>query len=326
MRAVFIREPGGLDVLEMRQVPEPEPGPGEIRVAVRATALNRADLLQRRGLYPAPPDAPAGIPGLEFVGQVEQAGPRAGRFRPGDRVMGICGGGAYAEKLIIHERAVVPVPSRLSDTDAAAVPEAFFTGFDALLLQAGVCPGENVLVHAVGSGVGTAAVQIASVAGARTLGTARSPAKLERAKALGLDVGILVEGELFANSVRRATGGRGADIVIDLVGGAYLAENVEALAPGGRQIVLGLVGGLAAELALGLLLNKRLTLRGSVLRSRPIEEKIAVAQAFERQMLPHLETGRLRPVVDVVMPMGEVREAHARMESNANFGKIVLAW
>jgi putative PIG3 family NAD(P)H quinone oxidoreductase len=326
MRAICIREPGGPEVLELRELPDPLPGPGEIRVKVHATALNRADLLQRRGLYPAPPDSPADIPGLEFAGVVEVLGPRASRFKVGDKVMGVVGGGAYAERLVLHERAAVRSPAGMDLTQAAAIPEAYFTAFDALILQAGLRSGERLLIHAVGSGVGTAAVQVARLIGARTLGTARSEEKLRKAQRLGLETAIVAREPKFAEEVKKATGGAGVDVVLDLVGGAYLEENVRALAPRGRQVVVGLVAGTSAPLNLGALLAKRLEIRGTVLRSRPLEEKIAVAQAFERQILPALDSGALRPVVDEVMPMAEVQQAHRRMESNETFGKLVLVW
>lgn len=326
MRAIRIREPGGLEVLEMHEIVEPEPGVGEIRVAVRAFGLNRADLLQRRGLYPPPPDAPKDIPGLELAGEVEALGPGTYRFEPGDRVMGVVSGGAYAEKLVLHERAALRVPASMEWPIAAAIPEAFLTAFDALILQAELKPGEWVLIHAVGSGVGTAALQIAKMLGARVIGTSRSGDKLSRCSALGLDAGLALKEPLFAEEVRSLTGGAGADVVLDLVGGSYLEENVAAMAPKGRQIVVGLMAGNFATLPLGLLLARRLTVRGTVLRSRPLEEKIALAQAFERQMLPQFEAGRLRPVIDTILPAGDVRRAHERLEANATFGKIVLAW
>ncbi|MGI5861066.1 MAG: NAD(P)H-quinone oxidoreductase [Myxococcales bacterium] len=326
MRAVIVREPGGVEVLEQREVADPEPCGGEILVKVKAAGVNRADVLQRRGHYPAPPGSPKDILGLELAGEVEACGPAVTRFRPGDRVMGIVGGGACAERLVIHERAALPVPRGLGFAEAAAIPEAFLTAFDAALLQGGLKPGEWLLVHAVGSGVGTAAVQLARLVGARTLGTARSEEKVARARELGLDEGIVLGKPQFSDEVKRRTGGAGADVVLDLVGGAYLEENIRAMAPLGRLIAVGLVAGSSASLPLGLLLAKRLTLRGTVLRSRPLEEKIALALAFERQILPHFESGKLRPIVDRILPMAEVAEAHRLIEANATFGKLVLTW
>ena len=326
MRAVIVREPGGVEVLEQREVADPEPRDGELLVRVKAAGVNRADVLQRRGRYPAPADAPQDILGLEFAGEVEACGRAVSRFRPGDRVMGVVGGGACAERLVIHERAALPVPRGLGFAEAAAIPEAFLTAFDAALLQGALEPGNWLLVHAVGSGVGTAAVQLARLVNARTVGTARSEEKIARARGLGLDVGLVLDKPLFADEVKRRTGGPGADVVLDLVGGAYLEENLRAMAPLGRQIVVGLVAGSSASLSLGLLLAKRLTLRGTVMRSRSLEERAALALEFERQILPHFEQGALRPVVDRVLPMAEVAEAHRLIEANASFGKLVLSW
>ncbi len=321
-----MRGPGGPEVLEVREVPAPEPGPGSVRVRVRAAGVNRADLLQRRGRYPAPEDAPQDIPGLEYAGTVDAVGAGATRFRPGDRVMGIVGGGAYAEAVVVAEPLVVPIPDGLGFEEAAAVPEAFVTAHDALFTLLGLCAGERLLVHAVGSGVGVAALQLAREAGATVLGTARSAWKLERARELGLDSGIVTEGVGFADAVLEHTGGAGVDAVLDLVGGAYLADNLRALAPKGRMAVVGLVSGPRAELDLGLLLRKRLTLTGTVLRGRTTEEKAAATRAFADHVLPLLAAGRVRPVVDAVYPMDRAAEAHRRMESNLNFGKLVLSW
>ncbi len=326
MRAVIVREPGGVEVLEQREVADPEPRDGELLVRVKAAGVNRADVLQRRGRYPAPADAPQDILGLEFAGEVEACGRAVSRFRPGDRVMGVVGGGACAERLVIHERIALPVPRGLGFAEAAAIPEAFLTAFDAALLQGALEPGNWLLVHAVGSGVGTAAVQLARLVNARTVGTARSEAKIARARGLGLDVGLVLDKPLFADEVKRRTGGPGADVVLDLVGGAYLEENLRAMAPLGRQIVVGLVAGSSASLSLGLLLAKRLTLRGTVLRSRSLEERAALALEFERQILPQFEQGALRPIVDRVLPMAEIAEAHRLIEANASFGKLVLSW
>ncbi|HCF56379.1 MAG TPA: NAD(P)H-quinone oxidoreductase [Myxococcales bacterium] len=326
MRAVIVREPGGVEVLEQREVADPEPRDGELLVRVKAAGVNRADVLQRRGRYPAPADAPQDILGLEFAGEVEACGRAVSRFRPGDRVMGVVGGGACAERLVIHERIALPVPRGLGFAEAAAIPEAFLTAFDAALLQGALEPGNWLLVHAVGSGVGTAAVQLARLVNARTVGTARSEAKIARARGLGLAVGLVLDKPLFADEVKRRTGGPGADVVLDLVGGAYLEENLRAMAPLGRQIVVGLVAGSSVSLSLGLLLAKRLTLRGTVLRSRSLEERAALALEFERQILPQFEQGALRPIVDRVLPMAEIAEAHRLIEANASFGKLVLSW
>ncbi len=325
MKAIVIREFGEPDVLELRDIPEPECGPEDLLVAVRAAALNRADLLQRRGLYPAPePKLAHDVPGLEFAGEVVRAGARVVGFKAGDRVMGILGSGGYAERVVTHHRLAVRVPERLSWQEAASVPEAFITAHDALV-QCGLVSGESVLVHAVGSGVGVAAVQIASVMGATPIvGTAGSKEKLASAKALGLDLGIDYRNEDFVAATKTATGGRGADVVVDFIAASYLDRNVQVLATCGRMIVIGLLGGLAAELNLAALLTKRATIRGTLLRSRSLEEKAAATRAFEKSVLPHLASGRIRSVVDSTFPLARAADAHRAMESNANFGKIVL--
>lgn len=328
MRAIVIARPGGPEVLELREVPLPEPGRGEARVRVRACAVNRADLLQRMGAYPAPPGSPADIPGLELAGEVDAVGPDVREVAPGDRVFGIVGGGAYAEAVVVHARTLAPIPQGVSFTDAAAFPEAFLTAYDAMVLQAGLAAGEVVLVHAVGSGVGTAAVQIARAIGARAIGTARTPAKLERARPLGLDEGVVPTGErdapCFADRVRELTGGRGAEVVLELVGGAYVPESLSATAERGRLVLVGLMAGTRADLDLALVLRRRLRVFGTVLRARPLEEKIAAGQALSRHLAPLLARGALRPVVDRVLPLDQAAEAHAYVASNESFGKVVL--
>lgn len=339
MRAIVITTPGGPEVLREREVPTPEPGPNQVRVRVRAVGLNRADLLQRRGMYPAPPGSSAEIPGLEYAGVVDVVGAAVTRWRPGDRVMGIIAAGAYAEAVVVHEAEALAIPGGLSFEEAAAIPEAFLTAHDALFTLLDLGAGENLLVHAIGSGVGLAALQLAHVAGARVLGTSRSAWKLERALELGLDVAIDTgpesgaapgtgghRHETFDDVAQRETGGAGVNAILDLVGGDYLAGNLRALAPRGRVAVVGLVAGRSAELDLGLLLSKRITLVGTVLRSRSLEEKIAVADAFRETALPLFETGQLRPILDRTYPFAEVGRAHKYMETNRNFGKVVLRW
>lgn len=325
-RAVKIREPGDASVLDVVPHEVRDPGPGELLVAVAAVGLNRADLLQRRGLYPAPAGAPPDVPGLEYAGRVAAVGAGVVAFAPGDRVMGIVGGGAMATHLVVHEREALAIPAHLSDTDAAAIPEVFLTVFDALFLQAKLSVGETVLLHAVASGVGTAALQLALVAGARVIGTSRTSEKLERCAALGLAHGIVCPEPRFAVEVLALTQGRGADVVLDTIGAPYFEENLRALAPRGRVVLLGTMGGGHATAPLGLWLAKRATIIGTVLRSRPLEEKAALAQAFTREILPLFVAGRLKPVVDAVLPMSDVREAHRRMERNETVGKIVLRW
>jgi NADPH2:quinone reductase len=319
MKAVVIARPGGPEVLELREVATPQAQRGEVRVRVRATAVNRADLLQRQGMYPAPPDAPADIPGLEFAGEIDQVGEAVAGLAVGDRVFGLCGGGGYAESLVVHARCLAPIPEGMSFTDAAAVPESFITAWDALVTQAGLGAGERVLIQAAGSGVGTAAVQLARAIGARTVGTARSPAKLERARALGLERGVVVENGAFAAAVGEV------DVILELVGGSYLAEDFRCAAPRARIVLVGLLAGAKAELDLRMMLHRRLRLLGTVLRARPLEEKIAATQDFVRHVVPLLAGGLVRPVVDRVMPLAAAGEAHAYMASNDGFGKVVLA-
>jgi putative PIG3 family NAD(P)H quinone oxidoreductase len=328
-KAVLITGKGGVEVLEIGEHSVREPGSHELLVAVRASGLNRADILQRRGFYPAPKGAPANVPGLEYAGSVERVGPDVTDYKPGDRVMGIVAGGGMAGHVIVHEREAIAVPTSLSWSEAGALPEVFLTAFDALYVQSELRLGESLLVHAVGSGVGTAAVQLAKLAGARVIGTARTADKIKRCKAFGLDAGIVLSKQqaVFCEPVLSHTAGRGADVILDGVGAAYLEENLKSLVPaGGRLCVIGLLGGASAQMPLGLLLSKRARVIGTVLRSRPLEEKAALVQAFRKQVLPHLEEGTLKPVIDQVFPMREVRAAHERMESNESFGKIVLEW
>lgn len=325
MRAIRIREPGGPDVLELVTVPRPEPGSGMLRVRVRASGVNRADLLQRLGRYPAPGGYPQDIPGMEFSGIVDAVGEGVDGAWVGREVMAITGGGAYAEHVVVHEGEVVPVPDGLDRVTAAAIPEVFMTAFDAVFLQAGLRAGEWLLVHAVGSGVGTAAVQLASRAGARVIGTSRTADKLRAAEELGMAHGVPGD-DAWPEAVLEATSGRGVDVVLDLVGAPYLAGNQRVVAKGGRHVVVGIPGGAKAEVDLALLMRKRATLRGTVLRSRSLDEKVALARAFERDVLPGFQDETLRPVVDRVFAAEDAAEAHRHMEANRNFGKILLRW
>ena len=325
MRAVVVERPGDPDVLRIAEVERPTAGREEILVRVRASGVNRADLLQRRGRYPAPEGWPERIPGLEIAGEVVEAGPACRLFGPGDRVMAVVGGGGYAEYSSVHERSAVRTPAGLDWPHAGAVPEAFMTAFDALFLQAKLTAGDVVLIHAVGSGVGTAAVQLARVAGARTVGTSRTPEKLRLAADLGLDVAIDGD-DRWPRAVLEATGGRGVDVVLDLVGGSYARGNLEVLASRGRWMVVGVPAGTDAELDLRRLMGKRASVTGTVLRARPLEEKIHLARAFDHRVVPLLESGVLRPVLDGVHAASDAAEAHRRMEANLNFGAIVLTW
>jgi NADPH2:quinone reductase len=321
MKAIAITKPGGPEVLTLVDRPRPEPSRGEVRIRVRATAINRADLLQRMGAYPAPSDSPPDIPGLEFAGEVSALGPGVERLAVGDRVFGLVGGGGYAEELVTHERAVARIPDGLSFEDAAAVPEAFITAHDAIVGQAGLRGGETLLVHAVGSGVGTAAVQLGRALGAFVIGTARTPDKLERARALGMAAGVVAEGGKFADAVRKH--GEPA-VVLELIGGAYVDEDVRAVQVLGRIVLVGLLAGGKSDIDLSGILRKRVRIFGTVLRARPLEEKIAAMRAFETQVVPMLSRGLLAPVIDTVMDLDAAAAAHQRMASNIGFGKIVL--
>jgi len=325
MQAVIITKPGDPEVLELREVPLPEPGPREILVKVRSSGVNRADLLQRMGRYPAPPGSPKDIPGLEYSGEVVEAGSAVELWEAGDRVMGILGGGGYAEYTTVHERTAVRVPAGVSLEDAGAIPEVFMTAFDALFRQMNLSEGETVLIHAVGSGVGTAAVQLAQAAGVRAIGTSRTRDKVERALELGLDVAVLGDDE-WPDRVLAASGGAGVDVILDLVGGEYLEGNLRVLGEGGRQIVVGVPSGAKGTLDLRLLMGKRALIKGTVLRARPLEEKITLAREFEHRVCPLFAARTVRPVVHQTFPPGGAGAAHSAMAANENFGKILLLW
>ncbi len=325
MKAIVIEKTDG-GSLVYRDVPDPLAGPDDLLVAVRACALNRADVLQRMGGYPQPGVKPEfEIPGLEYAGEVVEAGSRVEGFAVGDRVMGLVAGGGYAELVSVPQRLAVKVPDSLSWQEAGATPEVFITAHDALL-QCNLQAGERVLIHAVGSGVGVAGVQIAKAMGAsQVFGTAGSAEKLEQAAALGLDVGVNYREQDFAEVVRDATDGAGVDVVLDVIGADYWEQNLRALARQGRMIEVGLMSGAELEGAsLGPLLMKRLQVRGTTLRARPLEQKAAATRAFEKSVLPHIAAGRIKVVVDSVYPLREAAAAQAHMEENANFGKIVL--
>jgi putative PIG3 family NAD(P)H quinone oxidoreductase len=327
MRAIVMRGHGGPEVLVVETRPLPQPRAGEVRVRVAASGVNRADLSQRRGRYPAPPGWPADIPGLEYAGVVDDVGPGVEDLVAGERVMGIAGGGAYAEALVVPAREVVPVPAGLDLVQAGAVPEAFFTAWDALVRQMRLGAGETVLIHAAGSGVGTAAVQIARAVGARSLGTSRTPSKLERAVGLGLDGAVGAgEGEDWPAAVLEHTGGRGVDVILDLVGGTYAEGNLRCLAARGRWIVVGVPSGRSARLDLRELMARRASVTGTVLRARAPEERALLAREAARRLTPLLASGALAPVVDATYAPDDAAEAHRRMEADLNFGKLVIVW
>ena len=327
MKAVVITRFGGPEVLEVLDVPKPQPGANEILVKVRSTALNRADLLQRQGRYAAPPGVPENIPGLEFAGEVFECGAQAQRWKKGDRVMGIVGGGAHAEFVTTHEDAVSTVPPNLEWTAAGAVPEVFITAYDALQ-QAAFKAGENVLVHAVGSGVGLAAIQLVRALGGHAFGTSRTPDKIERAKSYGLEAGYVVPEPSalkgLAEFAKGVTGGRGVDVVLDLNGGPYFSASLEAMALRGRLVLIGGVAGGKTDVALYQILGKRLHIIGTVLRARPLEEKIAITTTFAQEVVPLLAGESIKPVIDSIFPLENIQDAHRRLESNETFGKVVL--
>jgi NADPH:quinone reductase len=327
MRAIVITRVGGPEVLEVRDVETPEPGVEQVRVRVRAAGVNRADLMQARGHYPAPPGAPADIPGLEYAGEVDALGPGLTEgLKVGDRVFGIVPGGGQAEYVVVPARMAVPIPANLDFEAAAAVPEVFITAHDALEARGMLRAGERVLIHAIGGGVGSAAVQLAHAMGCTVFGTSRTPDKLFLAQemGLGLDVAIDSRKDDFAEAVQRETAGQGVQVIIDHVGGPSIEGNLAALSLKGRLVVVGLLAGSLGTIDLAVLLKKRLTIVGTNLRGRPAEEKIAATRAFAERVVPWLARGLVRPLVDRVFPLEKVGEAHERVRSNLGFGKVVL--
>ena len=322
MRAAIITRWGGPEVLEIQNVETPEAVGDYVRVRVRASGINRADLLQRAGGYPAPAGSPSHIPGLEFAGEVDAVGPQVRMWKPGQRVMGLAGGGAQAEYILTHEGLMVEIPENLDFVQAAGVPEVFMTAHDALFTQAGLQMGERLLVHAAGSGVGTAAIQLAHATGATTYGTSRTPAKLEQAKPLGLDVGL--SDKNFAAEVKRLTNGAGVHVVLDFIGAPYLEQNLEALTSWGRIVFLSTMGGTQANINIGMLMAKRISMRGVTLRTRTLEEKLGVMRRFATSVLPLLASGKVKPIIEQVYPLEEIGKAHTAMGENRNFGKLVL--
>ncbi|MBI4446031.1 MAG: NAD(P)H-quinone oxidoreductase [Acidobacteria bacterium] len=319
----MVKKPGPPEVLQVKEIDEPLLRRDTVLARVHATALNRADLLQRRGLYAPPPGVRGDILGLEFAGVVEKTGAGTSRFKPGDRVMGLIPGEAYAEKASVPETLLMPVPDRLNLLEAAALPETFITAYDALR-QLEFQTGEMLLIHAVASGVGLAGVQLAKSQGATVCGTSRSLYKLLKCKDIGLDVGIQVPPEDFESFIRDHTSGKGVPAILDLVVGTYWNQSLRSLSPRGRLILVGLLGGSKAETPLDLVLQKRLRIIGTSLRTRSLQEKSVLVRDFTRDILPLFETGKLRPVIDRVLPIEQAGEAHALMESNQNFGKIIL--
>ncbi|HZP26545.1 MAG TPA: NAD(P)H-quinone oxidoreductase [Dehalococcoidia bacterium] len=324
MRAIVITEPGGPEVLQPASVPDPIPGPHEVLVEVRAAGINHSDLSQRAGSYPAPPHESQDILGLEIAGTVLTPGSDVQGWSAGDRVFALIGSGGYAERVKVHEDMLIPIPDNFSFEEAAAVPEVYYTAYDALFNQAGLIASQSVLIHAVGSGVGTAALQLAHDLGATTYGTAGSNEKLARARELGLDVGTNYNSEDFAEVIKARTEGRGVNVILDLVGASYWERNLQSLAVLGHMVLIGTVGGNEIATRTSALMGKRLRIFGTVLRPRPLEEKILLTKQFKAQILPRLADGRLKPIVDKVYPLNQASEAHAYLNTHANFGKVIL--
>jgi NADPH2:quinone reductase len=326
MKAVVFAGKGGPEMARIQEIPQPIAERGEVLVRVRAAALNRADLLQRRGLYPPPPGYRDDVPGLEFAGEVAEVGTGVSGWKVGDRVMAIAAGEAQAEYVLADPFMLMRIPDGMSFPLAAAVPEAGITAHDAMVTLGGMRSGWTVLLHAIGSGVATMGLQIAKAMGGTVLGTARTADKIEKAKGLGLDHGILLgkEDPKFADEVKRITGKRGVPVVVDFVGAPYMAENLASLAPRGCVVVVGTMGGPKASVDLGTLMRARGRIVGTVLRPRPLYEKIQATQAFARDVLPLLAAGRVKPVLDRAWPAEQVHEAHEQLEKNDSFGKVVL--
>jgi putative PIG3 family NAD(P)H quinone oxidoreductase len=324
MKALRITKPGGPEVLAVVDAPMPEPKRDELLVHVRAAGVNRADTLQRRDHYPPPPGYPEDIPGLEYAGEVEQTGSDVRRFRAGQRVFGLTGGGAQAEYLVVPETLALATPETLSDLEAGAIPEAYITAHDALITQGSLVPGEVVLIHAIGSGVGLAAMQIARSMGCKTIGTSRNSLKLAKAVELGLDVPVDVSSALFDDVAMRVTHGRGVDVIIDFVGKDYFERNINALAVKGRLVSVSTLSGTDVSLSLAVLMRKRLRLTGTLLRNRPLDERVAATRAFAQTVLPLLANGAIKVPIDRAFSLERAADAHRYLEANENFGKIVL--
>jgi putative PIG3 family NAD(P)H quinone oxidoreductase len=326
MKAVYISSFGGPENLEIRDVPDPpRPNADEVLVRVRAAGLNRADLLQRQGLYPAPEGYSSNIPGLEFAGEIVESGARVPDAKPGDRVFGITAGEAQAEYLTIERSLITRIPEDLTFTEAAAVPEAFITAHDAVFTLGELRRGETLLIHAVGSGVGLAALQLAKAAGAKVIGTSRTLEKLEKCERFGLDEPILTaDATDLAERIMEITVGKGVNVVLDLVGAAFFEQNLKSIAEKGRLILVGLTSGSKAEIDLARVLHRRATLIGTVLRARPVVEKAAAVDAFAQHVGPLLYSGAVKPNVDKVFSVNDVRAAHEYLTSNKSFGKVVL--
>ncbi len=323
MKVILVEGAGDASTLRVGDAPGPKLRPGTLRLQVHATAVNRADLMQRRGLYPSPPGA-SPILGLECAGTVLEAAPDVRGWKPGDRAMALLPGGGYAEQVVVEAGCALPVPERLSLEQAAAVPEVFLTAYLNLFQLGGLEEAGSALVHGGGSGVGTAAIQLVKAAGATVIVTAGSEPKCRRCRELGADVAVNYRSEDFLAAARAATDDRGVDVVLDSIGAPYLERNLKALALDGRLVLIGLMGGATGQVPLGLLLLRRLHVIGSTLRARPVAQKAALVAAFRERFGRDLEQGRIAPVVDRVLPLADAGEAHRVMAASEHFGKIVL--
>ncbi len=323
MKAVEIQGSGTEARLVLGEAPRPEPGPAELGIEVHATAVNRADLMQARGLYP-PPSGASPVLGLECAGVVSKLGEGTAGFAPGDRVMALLPGGGYAEQAAVHAGSVLPIPERLSFEEAAGVPEVFLTCYLNLFRLAGVPEGGAALVHGGGSGIGTSAIQLLREAGVRALVTAGSEEKCKRCLELGADVALNYRDGDFAPRVLEQTDGQGVDVVLDSIGAPYLAAHLQCLKAGGRLVLIGLMGGAKAEIQLGVVVAKRLSIIGSTLRARPVAEKAEIVAGFQSRFGAALTAGRIAPVIDRVLPLADAQQAHEIVERSEHFGKVVL--
>jgi putative PIG3 family NAD(P)H quinone oxidoreductase len=324
MRAVVIDQPGGPEVLTLREVPDLTPAPDEVVLATTAAGVNRADLMQRQGFYPPPPGAPP-YPGLECSGRVTAVGSAVTGWQPGDQVCALLAGGGYAEQVAAPAGQLLPLPAGVGLLDAAALPEAACTVYSNIVMYAGLARGETLLVHGGASGVGTMAIQLGHALGARVACTAGSARKLARCRELGADLAVNYRDEDFVSAVQAFTDGRGADVILDIIGAAYLPRNVTALATGGRLVVIGLQGGGTGELDLAQLLSKRATVHASTLRSRPAAEKAAIVSRVHSEVWPLVSSGQIRPVIETTLPLSEAVQAHRLMEASGHVGKILLS-
>lgn len=323
MHAIVITEPGGPDVLTWAEVPDPVPGPGEVLVDIVASAVNRADLMQRRGLYPPPPGAPP-YPGLECSGTVSALGPGVTGWREGDQVCALLAGGGYAEKVAVPAGQLLPLPEGVPVTEAAALPEVACTVWSNVFGLARLAEGETFLVHGGAGGIGTFAIQLCRARGARVLATAGSPEKLARCAELGAERAISYRDEDFTEVVSEVTGGKGADVILDVMGASYLARNITALAADGRLVVIGLQGGARAEIDLGKLLRKRASVHATTLRARPTGAKAAIVAEVREHVWPLIAAGTVTTVIDRVLPMSNAAAAHKVVEASAHIGKVLL--